>query len=71
MIFARINTVVDLLETPERLSTAVIKALDQFERESERGCSYKACERLSYTLERLGYKFDYDLDGEPYNLRED
>ena len=62
---------VDLLEKPERLSTAVIKALDQFERESERGCSYKACKRLSYTLERLGYKFDYDLDGEPYNLRED
>jgi len=60
----------DLLEKPERLSTAVIKALDQFERESERGCSYKACDRLSYTLERLGYKFDYGLDGEPYNLRE-
>ena len=49
---------------------AVIDALDQFERESDKGCSYKACERLSYTLERLGYKFDYDLDGEPYNLRE-
>jgi len=62
---------VDLLEKPERLSTAVIKALDQFERESERGCSYKACERLSYTLDRLGYNFDYDLDGEPYNLREE
>jgi len=62
---------VDLLETPERLPTAVINALDQFERESERGCSYKACERLSYTLERLGYKFDYDLDGEPYDLREE
>ena len=60
----------DLLETPEKLSAAAIKALDQFERESERGCSYKACERLSYTLERLGYKFDYGLDGEPYNLRE-
>jgi len=62
---------VDLLEKPERLSTAVIKALDQFERESERGCSYKACERLSYTLDRLGYNFDYDLDGEPYDLREE
>jgi len=62
---------VDLLEKPERLSTAVIKALDQFERESERGCSYKACERLSYTLKRLGYSFDYDLDGEPYNLTEE
>jgi hypothetical protein len=61
----------DLLETPERLSTAVIKALDQFERDSDQGCSYKACERLSYALERLGYKFDYDLDGEPYDLREE
>jgi hypothetical protein len=61
----------DLLETPERLPADVIKALHQFERESERGCSYKACERLSYTLERLGYSFDYDLDGEPYNLREE
>ena len=61
----------DLLETPERLSTAVINALDQFERESNRGCSYKACERLSYALNRLGYKFDYDLDGEPYDLREE
>jgi len=59
----------DLLEKPERLPTAVINALDQFERDSERGCSYKACERLSYTLKRLGYKFDYYLDGEPYNLR--
>jgi len=67
----RIKTMTDLLETPERLPKAVIKALDQFERDSERGCSYKACERLSYTLNRLGYKFDYDLDGEPYNLRED
>jgi len=61
----------DLLETPEMLPTAVINALDQFERESERGCSYKACERLSYTLKRLGYKFDYDLDGEPYDLRKE
>jgi len=61
----------DLLETPEMLSAAVINALDKFERESELGCSYKACERLSYTLERLGYSFDYDLDGEPYNLRKE
>jgi len=61
----------DLLETPERLPKAVIKALDQFERDSDQGCSYKACESLSYALERLGYKFDYDLDGEPYNLREE
>jgi len=61
----------DLLETPERLPAVVINALDQFERDSDRGCSYKACERLSYTLERLGYSFDYDLDGEPYDLREE
>jgi len=61
----------DLLETPDKLPADVIKALDQFERESERGCSYKACERLSYTLDRLGYTFDYDLDGEPYDLREE
>ena len=61
----------DLLETPEMLSTAVIKALDQFERDSDQGCSYKACERLSYTLKRLGYSFDYDLDGEPYDLRKE
>jgi hypothetical protein len=61
----------DLLETPDKLPADVINALDQFERESERGCSYKACERLSYTLERLGYSFDYDLDGEPYNLRKE
>jgi len=25
----------------------------------------------SYTLNRLGHKFDYDLDGEPYDLREE
>lgn len=62
---------VDLLETPEKLSTAVIKALDQFERDSDQGCSYKACERLSYTLKRLGYTFDYDLDGEPYALKKE
>jgi len=61
----------DLLETPDKLPADVINALDQFERESERGCSYKACERLSYTLKRLGYSFDYDLDGEPYDLREE
>lgn len=61
----------DLLETPDRLPSAVINALDQFERESDRGCSYKACERLSCVLKGLGYKFDYDLDGEPYNLREE
>jgi len=60
----------DLLETPDKLPADVINVLDQFERDSDRGCSYKACERLSYTLERLGYKFDYDLDGEPYNFRE-
>jgi hypothetical protein len=61
----------DLLETPDKLPADVINALDQFERDSDRACSYKACERLSYTLKRLGYKFDYDLDGEPYNLREE
>jgi hypothetical protein len=64
-------SMVDLLETPERLPKAVINALNQFERDSDSGCSYKACESLSYALERLGYKFDYDLDGEPYDLREE
>jgi len=63
--------VVDLLETPDKIPADVVNALDQFERESERGCSYKACERLSYTLNRLGYSFDYDLDGEPYDLRKE
>jgi hypothetical protein len=61
----------DLLETPDKLPADVINALDQFERESDRGCSYKACERLSYILNRLGYNFDYDLDGEPYDLRKE
>jgi len=61
----------DLLEIPDSLPTAVINALDQFEQESERGCSYKACERLSCALNRLDYEIDYDLDGEPYNLRKE
>ena len=58
----------DLFETPERLPQAVLEAIDRCEQESDSGCAYEACRRLEAALEPLGYEFDWDLDGVPYDL---
>jgi hypothetical protein len=58
----------DLFETPERLPQAVLEAIDRCEQESESGCAYAACRRLEAALNPLGYEFEWDLDGVPYDL---
>jgi hypothetical protein len=58
----------DLFETPERLPQAVLDAIDRCEQESDSGCAYEACRRLEKTLRPLGYEFEWDLDGVPYDL---
>lgn len=60
------NVDVDLFEHYEQLPTPVQEIISGF---SEEGNLYAECERLLRELKPLGYEFDYDLSGEPYDLR--
>ena len=56
---------IDLFETPEvlpkKLQTVLINAGEI--------STYNQCATLLRKVRRLGYTFDYYLDGVPYNLR--
>ena len=56
----------DLFETPENLPSEIIDIMNDF---SKMNNSYTACEIMLKKCLKLGYTFDYGLDGEPYNLR--
>lgn len=55
----------DLFETPELIPSNVQKILNTWKDE---GCRYKQCRKLLKKLNKIGYTFDYGLDGEPYDL---
>lgn len=61
---------VDLFETPEMIPTAVAALFEEWNDEYENGDAYQACRKLLSAVIPLGYKFDYGLDGVPYNLEE-
>lgn len=56
----------DLFEHYDELPTNVREIINSF---SDEGNMYGECERLLKELKPLGYEFDYDLSGEPFNLR--
>jgi len=58
---------VDLFDHYGQLPKPVQEIISGF---SEEGNLYAECERLLRELKPLGYEFDYDLSGEPYDLRE-
>jgi hypothetical protein len=56
----------DLFEHYDELPSNVQEIINSF---SDEGNLYAECERLLQELRPLGYEFDYDLSGEPFNLR--
>jgi len=56
----------DLFETPENLPVEIINLMHDFEKMNN---SYLACKKMLKKCLKLGYTFDYGLDGMPYNLR--
>lgn len=56
----------DLFEEYESLPENVRTAIESFDAD---GNSYEECARVQKLVEKLGYTFDYGLDGEPYSLR--
>ena len=62
----------DLFENQNALPPSIRKQIDLFEHNVEnRGKDrYKECTKLFNALNRLGYTFEFGLDGVPYELRE-
>ena len=56
----------DLFGTPEKLPIEIIDLMHDFEKMNN---SYTACEILLKKCEKLGYTFDYGLEGIPFNLK--
>lgn len=59
---------VDLFEDYENIPTKVQKVLDKYAEGFEDG-SYDELEKALSKLNAIGYTFDYDLDGQAYDLR--
>lgn len=56
----------DLFETPELIPSEVQAVLETFNEDAD---PYWELERILTQVEKLGYTFDFYLDGEPYGLR--
>lgn len=59
---------VDLFEDTESLPENVRNLLARYDVLFGEECSYKCCREMLKEMERLGYTFEYGLEGEPYNL---
>lgn len=59
---------VDLFEDYENIPSKVQKVLDKYSEAFEDG-DYKALAKAVKELNKIGYTFDYDLDGQAYGLR--
>jgi hypothetical protein len=55
-----------LFEIPEKLPVEIIDLIDDFNKYER---LYSECEILLKKCEKLGYTFDYSLDGMPFNLQ--
>ena len=55
----------DLFKKPELLPQAVQAEIEKFD---DNGDLYKECHKLEISLEKLGYIFEWGLDGVPCNL---
>lgn len=56
---------IDLFDQFDKLPKKVQAALNSFD---ENGDLYKECNRVLKEINKLGYTYEYYLDGTPYNL---
>jgi hypothetical protein len=59
----------DLFKHYEELPQNVIDILDKFEKLEGAMGGYEICRKMEEELEPLGYEFDWELEGQPFNLR--
>jgi hypothetical protein len=59
---------IDLFEDYQDIPTKVQKVLDKYQEDIEDG-DYKGLEKALKELEKIGYTFEYGLDGIAYDLR--
>lgn len=59
---------VDLFETPELIPAKVSAILEKYSEQLEEG-DYRELEKAKSELEKIGYTFEYDLNGIAYDLR--
>ena len=59
---------VDLFEDYENIPENVQSVLDKYAEVFEEG-DYEGLKKVLSELEMIGYTFEYDLDGQAYNLR--
>jgi hypothetical protein len=57
---------VDLFEDYEEMPASVVETLSKYDLESG---DYRELEKALKDLKKYGYTFDYELDGQPYDLR--
>lgn len=63
------ETEIDLFQDFDALPDAVQDAIYDFDHNTNQMDTYKACDILVKQLEKIGYTCDYELSGEPFNLR--
>jgi hypothetical protein len=59
----------DLFQHYEELPLKVIRILDKFEKLEGEMDGYEICRQMDEELAPLGYEFDWELEGQPFNLR--
>jgi len=57
----------DLFETPELIPANVQTILNKYI-ESDGATSYDNLKQCLIEVEKIGYTFEYDMDGAPFNL---
>ncbi len=64
------NVTMDLFENYHQLSKELQAVLDKWQqKEASTGLDYKDCKAFQEECEAVGYTFDYQLDGQPFDLR--
>lgn len=63
----------DLFSMPELWPDELKEIIDRYGEEFASGTTdqYKLCREMQREVNQLGYDFDWGLDGEPYNLRDE
>lgn len=66
------NEVIDLFENHESLPEKVQQMISDYTEllESGNGNGYTICKSFQADIKKLGYTFEYGLDGVPFNLQE-
>jgi hypothetical protein len=59
----------DLFENPELLPIEMQSLIEHYNGEIENRDPYQVCRDFEADANRLGYTFDWGLDGQPFGLR--